>query len=571
MDNKYDVFISYSSHNTNVVNEFVERLEHEGYCVWIDRAGIESGDAFKRIILQAIKKSNVVLFFSSQYSNQSSWTAKEIGVAVKYQKTVIPILLDGSNFNEEVEFDLINLDFIDYQDVTLRAAMMDRLVKSLKAKIPNPIGLKKPEEARLKAEAAERERLELERKKKEEAERKAREAAELEPRAMPPHSYKPTPKNKIWIAIAAAVALALLLLLLLKPKKGEPIVPDPDMEAYQACQTVQDYRHYIAYYGQHAQHYAEAKDFIDCYVADSLQQVQDSLAKADAERKEYELYRKCNTTADCDAYLMAYPQGKYLNKVKSKKAELEKEDLAYDKCTTIEDCDAYLKAYLQGRYVTQVKTKKTELEAKTVQACLTGTANGHDYVDLGLPSGTLWATCNMGASKPEDYGNYYAWGEIRPKAIYNWETYKYANGDGNKLTKYCAKKDYGNDGFTDNLSILQNGDDAATTNWGSGWCTPSKAQWEELKNNTTHKWTMRNGKQGRLFTAKNGQSVFLPAAGTCWDSEFYNAGSYGRYWSRSLYIGYPHSAWCLYFDLEDWYMGYGNRYYGFSVRPVREK
>ena len=410
--------------------------------------------------------------------------------------------------------------------------MMERLVKSLKAKIPNPIGLKKTEEAE------ERERLELERKKKEEA-------------------------PKIWIALAAAVALALLLLLLLKPKK---VALDPDMETYQTCQTVQDYRHYIAYYGQHAQYYAEAKDFIDRYVADSLQHVNDSLA----ERKEDELYRECNTIAGCDAYLKAYPQGKYLDEVKSKKAELE-EDLAYDKCTTIEGCDAYLKAYPQGRYVTQVKTKKTELEAKTVQACLTGTANGHDYVDLGLPSGTLWATCNMGASKPEDYGNYYAWGEIRPKAIYNWETYKYANGDGNKLTKYCAKKDYGNDGFTDNLSTLQNGDDAATTNWGSGWCTPSKAQWEELKNNTTHKWTMRNGKQGRLFTAKNGQSVFLPAAGTCWDSEFYNAGSYGRYWSRSLYIGYPHSAWCLYFDLEDWYMWYGNSYYGFSVRPVREK
>lgn len=101
-----------------MVNEFVERLEREGFSVWIDRDGIESG--FKRIILQAIKNSAVVLFFSSQHSNQSGWTAKEIGVAVKYQKPIIPILLDGSNFNEEVEFDLINLDFIDNQDASLR-------------------------------------------------------------------------------------------------------------------------------------------------------------------------------------------------------------------------------------------------------------------------------------------------------------------------------------------------------------------------------------------------------------------------------------------------------------------
>ena len=201
----------------------------------------------------------------------------------------------------------------------------------------------------------------------------------------------------------------------------------------------------------------------------------------------------------------------------------------------------------------------------------TGFANGHEYVDLGLPSGTLWATCNIGTSSPEGYGNYYAWGETGTKSTYNWDTYRYSNSNNDELTKYCNRSDQGNNGFTDNLTTLQAGDDPATVNWGSGWQTPSKAQWEELKNNTTHKWTMRNGKQGRLFTAQNGQSVFLPAAGTCWDSEFYDAGSYGRYWSRSLYIGYPHSAWCLYFDLDDWYMGYGYRYYGFSVRPVREK
>ncbi len=231
MDNKYDVFISYSRHDTNVVNQFVDRLEREGFSVWIDRDGIESGDAFKRIILQAIKNSAVVLFFSSQHSNQSSWTAKEIGVAVKYQKTVIPILLDGSNFNEEVEFDLINLDFIDYQDASLRGMMMDRLVKSLKAKIPNPIGQKKAEEAHLKAEAAERERLEQERRKKEEAERKAREeaerqareAAERERKALQATSVSPTPhgdtpnppkKKTLWIALAA-VAVATLVAILL--------------------------------------------------------------------------------------------------------------------------------------------------------------------------------------------------------------------------------------------------------------------------------------------------------------------------------------------------------------------
>ena len=100
------------------------------------------------------------------------------------------------------------------------------------------------------------------------------------------------------------------------------------------------------------------------------------------------------------------------------------------------------------------------------------TYNGHEYVDLGLPSGTLWATCNVGADTPEGYGDYFAWGETTPKTTYNWNTYKYCNGgEGlNTLTKYCSDSNFGYNGFTDNLTVLQlMDDDAATVNWGSGW------------------------------------------------------------------------------------------------------
>ena len=134
MNMTYDVFISYSRHDTMVVDEFVAMLESEGFSVWIDRDGIESGDAFKRIILRAIKESQVVLFFSSEHSNLSDWTAKEIGVAVKYGKHIIPIKLDNSNFNEDVEFDLINLDFVDYTDTSKRVGMKERLLKTLRNK-----------------------------------------------------------------------------------------------------------------------------------------------------------------------------------------------------------------------------------------------------------------------------------------------------------------------------------------------------------------------------------------------------------------------------------------------------
>ena len=198
-------------------------------------------------------------------------------------------------------------------------------------------------------------------------------------------------------------------------------------------------------------------------------------------------------------------------------------------------------------------------------------ANGHEYVDLGLPSGTLWATCNIGATKPEEYGDYFAWGETSTKDTYDWTTYKYSKGDEDELTKYCDDySDYGYNGFTDSLTELQRGDDPATANWGRGWQTPSYEQWEELLANTTSKWTTQNGVEGRLFTSKkNGQSLFLPAAGR-WVPELRDVGSDGHYWSSSLDTGDPRSAWRFYFYSATCEMSsYGSRDDGLSVRAVR--
>lgn len=197
--------------------------------------------------------------------------------------------------------------------------------------------------------------------------------------------------------------------------------------------------------------------------------------------------------------------------------------------------------------------------------------NDHDYVDLGLPSGTLWATCNVGASKPEDYGDYFAWGETKSKTIYDLDGYKYCNG-GNylKLTKYCNKSSYGYNGFTDNFIVLQPGDDVVTANWGADWCMPTEDQWRELENNTTNTLTTQNGVSGRLFTASNGNSLFLPAAGSRWDDEFDGVGDHGDYWSSTLNTRDPDRAWCLGFGW-DYCCVVGNRgrYDGHSVRAVR--
>jgi len=185
-----------------------------------------------------------------------------------------------------------------------------------------------------------------------------------------------------------------------------------------------------------------------------------------------------------------------------------------------------------------------------------------------LPSGLLWATCNVGATNPEDCGDYFAWGETKPKEDYNYDAHKYCNGSYNKLTKYCNESRYGNNGFSDTLTLLEVCDDAATANWGNGWRMPTNEEMEELLSNCAQKVKKQNGVTGHLFTGPNGNSIFLPAAGYRDDGSLRNAGSYGHYWSSSLYTVGPNCAWYLYFNSGSYSVYGGYRGYGRSVRPV---
>jgi hypothetical protein len=195
------------------------------------------------------------------------------------------------------------------------------------------------------------------------------------------------------------------------------------------------------------------------------------------------------------------------------------------------------------------------------------TGSVRSSVDLGLPSGTLWAISNVGASSSAAYGDYFAWGETQPKEVYDWSTYIYSNGAVDQLTKYCNNSDFGYNGFTDNLTILQPGDDAATANYGGR--TPTKEEWQELLDNTTATWTTQNGVNGELFTGTNGNSLFLPAASYRWGSTFYHGGSHGGYWSSSLSITITWSARLFFFDPSNQRVDGSSRYYGYTVRAVR--
>ena len=183
---------------------------------------------------------------------------------------------------------------------------------------------------------------------------------------------------------------------------------------------------------------------------------------------------------------------------------------------------------------------------------------GHSYIDLGLPSGVKWATCNVGASSPEEYGDYFAWGETMTKETYteyNCPTYGldasalqlqgYIDGDGNLTPQY----------------------DAATVNWGGSWRMPTREEQQELIDDCTWTWTSQNGVNGYKVTGPNGNSIFLPAAGFRDGSSLYLAGSDGYYWSSTPNDFY---AFSLYFYSSNHYMGSYGRGYGRSVRPVLE-
>ncbi len=184
--------------------------------------------------------------------------------------------------------------------------------------------------------------------------------------------------------------------------------------------------------------------------------------------------------------------------------------------------------------------------------------NGHKYVDLGLS--VKWATMNVGATTPEGYGDYFAWGETLTKVGYNWYNYFDTNDEGNTFTKY------NNEG---GKTVLDLEDDAAHVNWGGSWRMPTKAEWRELIDNCTWAWTKQNGINGYKVTSKKegytDKYIFLPAAGYR-DGVLVNVGSCGGFWSSSLYENSSDLAWDLYFSWD--FLLYHERFNGQSVRPV---
>ena len=202
------------------------------------------------------------------------------------------------------------------------------------------------------------------------------------------------------------------------------------------------------------------------------------------------------------------------------------------------------------------------------------------YVDLGLPSGLKWATCNIGATKPEEYGDYYAWGEIKTKATYEWGNYKWmqqGKSEREYITKYTIAdsriEGIWYDGMKfigDGKSVLEPEDDVATAKLGSPWRMPTIANIRELIDNCTWEWTEVNGVKGCKGTASNGKSIFLPAAGFRTGSSYLDKGKRVYFWSRELSAFSYCSYFFDYIANESPTLPYCIRMLGFSVRPVRQ-
>ena len=188
----------------------------------------------------------------------------------------------------------------------------------------------------------------------------------------------------------------------------------------------------------------------------------------------------------------------------------------------------------------------------SLSAQSTGTENGHEWVDLGLPSGLKWATCNVGAKTPEQCGNYYAWGETSPKEEYTEEN---SLTFGKQMSDIAGNAQY----------------DAARANWGGDWRMPTYAEMDELNSKCTWEWTKQNGVRGYKVTGPNGNSIFLPAVGY-FECTRFNSGSCGSsvYLSSTPYYSSTYGIFNLEFDSGSHATSFRDRADGFSVRPVRE-
>lgn len=249
-------------------------------------------------------------------------------------------------------------------------------------------------------------------------------------------------------------------------------------------------------------------------------------------------------------------------------AQVKQYDTNNSNAVNIGDITTVVKALNNGTQADVNRDNATDTQdAHAISHFILHNVGGYDYVDLALPSGTLWATCNIGATKPEDYGSYFAWGETETKTIYNWDTYKYTNDGGKTFTTYNTNSEYG---AVDSKISLDPTDDVAAKMWGHGWQMPTNSDINELRSVDHCIWTKTtiNGIVGYVVKSKrNNNSIFLPLGGYIDESVNTGRNYSGCYWSSSLNAQSVWTAHNMVIDNSN-FLFCNLRYYGRNIRAV---
>jgi len=540
---KYDVFISYSREDYidektgrpiegGPVDRLIKFLDSENITYWIDKEGIYAGAEFAEKIATAISESKMMVFISSEASNKSKWTAGEIKEASDTEKLIIPFRIDDAPYSKKFRVLVNTLDHIDF--FSNPASSLQFLLKSINIEKKNYE--KKVEEAKRKmAEKEENDRKERLRKEidsdkekynsqaselKKDSERIIRKLKEIgEDHKACPICGSDVPLSDLFCKTCGWTFVP--------PFEASPSADDK--ERLSNAKTIWNRV-------QSSTEAEKALSSLEEQLAQGLKQIDRYREQQEQDRLQINRSREQIVQANAQVALVNQQMEQAKEQIKS----------------LTEERDALLKT---SRAIGKVKSE---------------TFAGHEYVDLGLPSGTLWATCNVGASKPSEYGDYFAWGETSPKKDYGWSNLNYrTSGDSYenvKFSKYVADSKYGT---VDNKTLLELSDDAARSNWGGSWRMPTREEWQELEERCDWKWTKEDGRCGYKVTGQNGKSIFLPAAGWRGGDSQGGAGVYGVYWSSSLHADKSYCAFRCFFHSDGVDpSGWDGRYVGLSVRPV---
>ena len=516
---KYDVFISYSRLDykdekgnvipDNVVSKVKNALTSAGVTYWFDEDGIHHGDDFAEKIVANIEESDIFIYLSTENSNKSPWTRKEIACAYELEKKIIPVRVDDSRYDRSVMLRISDLDYIDYMKNPEKG--MQELLKEVAYYIKN-----KRDEENKREEEIERKRI-LEEKEIEEIE--------------------------------------LLIKKLQAEELSVEVARDDLLLRIQSINNDEKRNH--------------LQSLVESTSSGIIKNREKDNSISELKRENQELKNKLGNMPDAGimpdklkklniatvvimSVLLLFSVIGLLsvnNLLSEKEAVmLEIEKAISEKERQIEDLESKVED-LNGKIKILENYKEgNEKDANNI-------INGHEYVDLGLPSGLKWATCNVGANKPEEDGDYFACGETKTKEVYDTIT---SLTYGKKLGDFSGVERY----------------DAATANWGGSWRMPTQAEFTELINYCEWTYTSIGGNAGCLVTGKNGNSIFLPAAGYLkGQSKAKNEkGSSGYYWSSTPCV-YSKYSFAYYLDF-----GGGGEYVtwnydrgiGLTVRPITE-